>query len=445
MRQDKHEYCTFQAVSDSWNPCRLRSGDTILKKTHAGAHFLRLGIMYVAMLLARPATLSAQQTEAPVPPEQETDLMDVFRAWRHKGPAPPVQPKQKMIVAAPVIGSNPSAGFLIGAAAQMAFFSGDPSTTRISSGNASLTISTKKQLVFNVRFSSFSDGNRWFIEGDNRFQSTSQDTYEFGTDTPSAAAVDTKYNFVRLHETISRRVANDLYIGGGFLFDSHTDVRPATESEPNWPTSPYITYSQRNGLPISGQQSSGFSINMLLNHRDNDISARRGWMLSGEYRVSFDGFIGGDSSWHELDADARAYLPLTTYGRHRIAFWTYTKVVTKGVAPYFDVPTTAMDTYGRSARGYREGRYRGEHLVYGETEYRGPIMRNGLVGMVGFVTVTTVSNKQTGEKLFDSVAPSVGGGLRLLLNKHSRTNLCLDFAWGKDGSTGVYLAIQDAF
>jgi hypothetical protein len=65
--------------------------------------------------------------------------------------------------------------------------------------------------------------------------------------------------------------------------------------------------------------------------------------------------------------------------------------------------------------------------------------------MVAFVTMTTVSNRESGEKLFDSVAPSVGGGLRLLLNKRSRTNLCFDFAWGKDGSSGVYLAIQDAF
>jgi hypothetical protein len=416
-----------------------------LKKTDAGAHFLRLVIMYVAMLLSRPATLSAQQTEAPVPPEQETDLTDVFRAWRHKGPPPPIEPKKKMIVAAPVISSNPSAGFLIGGAAQVAFFRGDPATTRISSGTASLTISTKKQLVANVRFNSFSEGNRWFIESDNRFQSTSQNVYEFGTNTPSESAVDTKFNFVRLHESISRRVANDVYVGGGFLFDSHTDVRPATESDPNWSTSPYIIYSEQNGFPISGQQSAGFSINILLNHRDNDISARRGWMASSKYRVLVDGFLSGDSSWHELDAEARAYVPLTTYGRHRIAFWTYTKLVTKGVAPYFDVPTTAMDTYGRSARGYREGRYRGEHLVYGETEYRGPIMKNGLLGMVGFVTITTVSNKQTGEKLFDSLAPSAGGGLRLLLNKHSRTHLCFDVAWGKDGSTSVYLAIQDAF
>jgi len=402
-------------------------------------------VVVVAVLLCPAAAFSAQQIESPVPPEQETDLPEVIRAWRQKPPPPEPPPGEKMIVAAPVIGSNPSAGFFIGVAGQMAFFRGDPSTTRITSGIASVTISSKKQVVFNVRFDSFSDGNRWFVEGDNRFQSTSQNVYGFGTDTPASAAVSTDFGFVRLHETISYQAARDFYLGGGFQFDSHTDVRPADASDPNGSTSPYITYSEQNGLPTDSQQSAGFSVNARLNRRDNDISPRRGWMLTGQYRASFNGFLGGDSSWQELDADARTYVPFDTHGRHRIAFWTYTSIVTKGVVPYFDAPATVMDKYGRSARGYQDGRFRGEKLVYGEAEYRGPLMSNGLLGVVGFATATTVSNRQTGEKLFDSVAPSAGGGLRLLLNKRSRTNLCFDFAWGKDGSTGVYLAIQDAF
>jgi hypothetical protein len=164
-----------------------------------------------------------------------------------------------------------------------------------------------------------------------------------------------------------------------------------------------------------------------------------------QYRVLFDGFLGGDSSWQQLDADARAYVPFDTRGRHRLALWTYASLVTTGVAPYFDVPTTVMDKYGRSARAYQEGRYRGERLVYSELEYRGPLTRNGLLGLVGFATMTTVSDRETGQHLFDSVAPSAGTGVRLLLSKRSRTNLCLDFAWGKDGAAGVYMAIQDAF
>ena len=100
-----------------------------------------------------------------------------------------------MIVAAPIIGSNPSSGFLFGAAAQVAVFRGDPSTTRITSGIASLSFSTKKHVLFNVRFDSFSDGNQWFVKGDNRFQNTSQNIYGFGAATPGSAAVNSDFIF----------------------------------------------------------------------------------------------------------------------------------------------------------------------------------------------------------------------------------------------------------
>jgi outer membrane protein assembly factor BamA len=406
---------------------------------------MRLLTLVAALLFCSAPALWAQQPSPAEPADEETDLPELIRAWRQKPPPPEKEPGHKAFIVAPVIGSNPSAGFLIGAAGQMTMFRGDPATTSITSGIASLTISSKKQVVFNVRFDSFSDGNRWLIEGDNRFQSTSQNIYGFGSNTPSSTAIGTDYGFVRIHETLFRQVATNFYVGGGFLLDSHTDVSPADASDPNWPTSPYLVYSQQHGLPASSQQSAGFSVNMQLNHRDNEISARRGWIVSSHYRWSFDGLLGGDSSWQEFAADARVYVPFDSLGRHRIALWSYTDLVTQGVAPYFDVPATVMDTYGRSARGYQDGRYRGERLVYGEAEYRGPLMSNGLLGMVAFATMTTVSNSQTGEKLFDSLAPSVGGGLRLLLSKRSRTNLCFDLAWGKDGAKGVYLAIQDAF
>jgi hypothetical protein len=65
--------------------------------------------------------------------------------------------------------------------------------------------------------------------------------------------------------------------------------------------------------------------------------------------------------------------------------------------------------------------------------------------MVAFANVTTVANRQAGERLFDGAALGAGAGLRLLVNKRSRTNLCLDFGFGEQGSSGVYLAVQEAF
>ncbi|HEX7487170.1 MAG TPA: hypothetical protein VF332_13540, partial [Vicinamibacterales bacterium] len=71
--------------------------------------------------------------------------------------------------------------------------------------------------------------------------------------------------------------------------------------------------------------------------------------------------------------------------------------------------------------------------------------RNGLVGMVAFLNTTTVSNRKTGETLFHSMAPGAGVGLRLLADKLSRTSICLDAGFGRNGSRGVYLALQETF
>jgi hypothetical protein len=72
-------------------------------------------------------------------------------------------------------------------------------------------------------------------------------------------------------------------------------------------------------------------------------------------------------------------------------------------------------------------------------------MRNGLLGMVAFLNTTTLTNLQEDERLFDRFASAGGLGVRLLINKRSKTNLCLDVGFGRDGSRGVYLAVQEAF
>jgi hypothetical protein len=234
-------------------------------------------------------------------------------------------------------------------------------------------------------------------------------------------------------------------------------VKPSTVSEDEWNAGPYVTYSQQHGLPLGSQQSAGISFNALVDRRVGEIDPRSGWMVQAWYQMSFKGFLSADSTWQLGHIEARTYIPFgerahsssATPGggvpaKHRLAFWGFTDL-TSGTVPYFDLPTTVSDTYGRSARAYIMGRYRGERLAYGEVEYRNMLTSNGLLGLVVFANTTTVSNAAAGEKLFDNYAPAAGAGLRALFNKHSRTNLCIDFAVGKDGAKGVYLAIQDAF
>lgn len=396
--------------------------------------------------LAEPGREDAATTSVSEP---TLDLLDLIRQLRHKPQPPPPGPdeyKKRMIAAAPVITYGPTSGVGIGGAGNVAFYNGSPDTTQISSLVASMTGTSKQQVLVNAKINQWALDNRWHTEGDNRLYWTSQKTYGLGSDTLEGDAVDQKYDAFRFYETLFRRVGRNTYLGAGFLYNLHRDVRPADDvANQAWPDSPYLTYSEKYGFDPASQTSAGVSVRALLDSRDNPINPVRGWYASTGYLMFFDDFLGGTSSWQQFSYDVRGYARLSRDGRHRLGFWLTGDFVTGGTAPYLDLPATGMDTYGRAGRGYPQGRFRGKHLVYGEAEYRWTVTQNGLFGMVAFLNTETLANAETGEDLFDSFATGAGFGFRLMLNKRSRTNLCFDVGWGKDGSHAVYFGVQEAF
>ena len=370
------------------------------------------------------------------------DIGDLWHLALHQE-TPATQFAKKFFVVAPSIGSKPSTGLNAGFSGNLAFFRGDPRTTHISSLSGGLKVSQKKQTLGGVRFATFTEGDRWFIQGNNQLSWTSQNTYGLGGSTLKSDATNVKYDLRRFYESVYRNIRPGLFVGVGLDISDHSDVRPGTSTTAAFDASAYTAYNANHGFAADRQISSGPSFGVLFDTRDNAINAQRGVLASANYRTFINGFLGGDSTWQELYLDARTYRKLTDGGRNKLAFWFLGDLVTGGTAPYLDLPSTAGQE--RSARGYGEGRYRGEHLLYGEVEYRGTLTPSGLVGVVAFLNTTTVDNRETGEKLFDAFSPGAGFGFRLLLNKRSKTNLCTDYGWGKDGSRGFYLAIQEAF
>ena len=351
--------------------------------------------------------------------------------------------REHFFVVAPTIGSKPSTGISGGVNGNFAFFDGDETTTHISSLSGGLRVSQKKQVLSGVRFSMFTADDRWFVSGDNRLSWTSQTTYGLGADTLASGSENVKYNAFRMYETAYRNVRPHLFVGAGINVSMHSNIRPGDGILTTFDESAYEAYNDLHGFQPDQQTSTGTSLGLLYDTRDNGINAQRGWLASAALRTFFNGFLGGDSTWQQLYIDVRTYRKLTADGRQKLAFWFLSDSVLSGTAPYLDLPATGAD--GRSARGYSDGRYRGQHLVYGEMEYRGTLTTNGLLGFVAFVNTTTVDNVDAGKKLFDDFAPAAGFGLRVLLNKHSRTNLTADYGWGKEGSRGLYLGIQEAF
>jgi outer membrane protein assembly factor BamA len=401
------------------------------------------------VLVTMVACQAAAQTADPPDTAGMVDVADVIRKLRNKDQLPngeaQVDYRKAMRAFAPVIGAKPSSGVIFGVAGNVGFFRGEPSTTRISSSVASATFTTKKQAGVSAHTTMFGRDDRWLLELDHRFQWTSQETFGLGTNTASASGELVRFDFYRLYQSAYVRVRRNLFVGGGLHVDSHADVRPDEGAEDEWPQSAFYEYSVANQLPLDTQISAGPSVELIWDSRDSFINPSRGWLGRASYRTLVDGFLGGDSGWEKVNVDVRAYAPLSSSRRHKLAVWAYADLVVDGVAPYFDLPSTAGDSYGRSGRGYAEGHFRGEKLAFVELEYRAPLMPNDLLGMVAFVNTTTIANHQAGEQLFDNFAPGAGAGLRVLLNKRSRTNLAFDVGFGEDGNRGVYLVVQEAF
>ena len=82
-------------------------------------------------------------------------------------------------------------------------------------------------------------------------------------------------------------------------------------------------------------------------------------------------------------------------------------------------------------------------MLYGEAEYRFQLTHNGLLGGVVFANVQSFSEQNT--NTFQTVAPGWGLGMRLKLNKFSRTNVALDYGWGLNGSGGVFVNLGEVF
>jgi hypothetical protein len=46
---------------------------------------------------------------------------------------------------------------------------------------------------------------------------------------------------------------------------------------------------------------------------------------------------------------------------------------------------------------------------------------------------------------YEVISPGAGLGIRIMLNKFSRTNIALDYAWGTMGSSGFFVNLGEVF
>ena len=187
------------------------------------------------------------------------------------------------------------------------------------------------------------------------------------------------------------------------------------------------------------------SINFVFDSRDNIINAYKGIYVNINYLANFT-FLGSTRDGSRLWTEFRTYVGLSRrVPRHLMAFRVFGNFMVSGTMPYLNLMANGFDPINSSGRGYAQGRWRGEDFVYGEAEYRFPISPcTRIVGGVLFANVSTASSKDTHVPLFGYLKTGCGFGLRIMVGKHDRTNLLIDFGLGQF-SQGFYLQAQEVF
>jgi len=392
----------------------------------------------------------------------QRDIGDVLRTALNKPPKNKPESSGSLILL-PIIGSNPATGFMLGVGGQYAFKV--PGSTLYSAFMGSVQFTTKSQLLFLLKNNIYTKNNNFFLSGDWRYQIFSQDTYGLGTDSPEGGILDyqysilglqtandslaqpMKFNFARLHQSVSYKLRDGLYAGIGYSFDSYSkivDEKLRLNPDDSLITSHYA-YNEYYGYEKDSYYSSSLNMNLIYDSRDNMINAYKGFYGMVSWRGGLK-VLGNKYNSNMFSFEYRSFHSFSKSNpRHLLAFWLLGNFSSEGSFPYMILPATAYDQRGRSARGYVQGRYRGSNLVYGETEYRFPLSKpGGVLGGVVFVNASTADNPKQNLKLFGSVKAAYGFGLRVMADKKSRTNFCIDYGFGNK-SSGFYLAASEAF
>jgi outer membrane protein assembly factor BamA len=430
-------------------------------KTILSAGVCRLSLLLLTAFL--PLLLYGQDTlELRKELITQRDLGDVIRGALNKPPKE-LQDKSGSLILLPILGYNPATGFMLGVGGQYAFKF--PGKSLYSAIMGSLQFTTKSQMLILLKNNIYTKNNRFFLSGDWRYMIYSQDTYGLGTNAPEGGIIDyqysvmglqthddslaqpMKFNFIRLYQSVSYRLADGLYAGIGYNLDSYfkiKDEKLRLNPGDTLLTSHYV-YNIHYGFPTDKYYSSALNLNVIYDTRDNMINAYKGVYAMVSWRGGLK-VLGNKYSTNLFQFEWRSFHKLSASNpRHLLAFWVMGNLSKAGEFPYMILPATAYDQRSRSARGYIQGRYRGSNLVYGETEYRFPLSKpGGVLGGVIFANATTADNSNQGLKLFDSVRPGYGFGLRIMADKRSRTNLAIDYGRGYQ-SSGFYFAASETF
>jgi len=386
---------------------------------------------------------------------KQYDFGDLTRNMLHPKKKADTLHKGSGITIVPNVAANPTIGAQLGIKAVAGRRLGNDPNTLLSVAATSASITTKGIIYFYVNHNIFTPGNKWNLQGNLVVSKsvTPDDGFGIGNGKAEGSAAeqvlaDPAHKGYAIHslyfnfrEKIYKEVAKDLFLGAGASFEVRRRIQIADTVNNATPLS---VYDNQHGLPKDHYAADGFLFNVEYTSRDNPNRAYKGIYFDAGFRVN-QTWIGSTKNAIQFTTDFRKYFSLSDANPETVlALWNWGSYLLSGTIPYLELPGTGRDGTFRSGRGYTAQYFKGTEFNDTEAEFRFPILANKFISGVAFVNMQT-GNDEQGTRIFQVFQPGGGAGLRALFNKATRTNLALDYAWGKFGSRGFFLNLNEAF
>jgi len=299
-----------------------------------------------------------------------------------------------------------------------------------------LKYTQNKQVIAQLVSNIWLKNNNYNINTNWSYLKYPQKDFGLGSNSDLKLFDNLDYSYIQLHQSIVKKIAPNLYFGPGLNIDYHWNITDTTTMN-----KPLVGFNEYGFVKQS--TSIGWLLNLLYDTRkqvSNPVANSSYFNLVFRDNLKI---LGSDQNWQSILLDYRKYIPYPKGSKNILAFWSYNVFTIKGKQSYLDLPTTASDTYNNTGRGYIQGRFRGDKFVFAESEYRFGITENGFLGGVVFANMQSVSEMQG--KPLQSLLPGYGAGIRIKLNKHSNTNIAIDYGIGQGGSKGIFMNLGEVF
>ena len=367
------------------------------------------------------------------------DLTDVVSHLFHKNKANKLDtlhnPRKYNYSIVPAAGYTLQTGFAGIVSANLGFYNYEENDAKLSNIASSITYSEYNQVILPLNANIWFNKSNYNFVSDNRYISYPSSIYGLGGRTDPNKARTINFSGLKLHNKLVKSFSTNWLAGLGLYYDQFWDISVLD------PTTKRISTLIQKELGKS-ETAVGPIADILYDSRTNQINPDKGTFFTLLYRYNATQ-LGSDNDWQSLIIDTRKYFKFPENSQNILAFWNLEWLTLSGKIPYLIMPSTGWDDQYNSGRGYIQSRFRGRNMSYLESEYRFQISRNGLFGGVVFANVQSYSGDLS--STYATLLPGYGAGLRFKINKHSRTNICLDYGIGKNGSGGFYVNLGEVF